>query len=59
MLFSPTKGEQHFSVLGAHESMFIEPLGMTILGAHLCILGYFSASKMECSGGQTYIVTLG
>lgn len=30
-----------------------------LLGVHLCILGYFGASKMECSGGQTYIVTLG
>ena len=53
------KGNHLFAALGVHESVSIELLCMTILGAHLCILGYFDASKMECSGGQTYVVTLG
>lgn len=53
------KGNHIFAALGVHESVCIEPLCMTILGAHLCILGYFGASKMERSGGQTDIVTLG
>lgn len=52
-------GNHLFAALGVHESICIEPLCVTILGAHLCILGYFGARKMECSGGQTYIVTSG
>lgn len=54
-----SKGNHLFAAQGVHESIGIEPLCVTILGAHVYILGYFGASKMECSGGQTNIVTSG
>lgn len=53
------KRNHFFTALCVHESICIEPLCMTILGAHLYILGYFGDSKVECPGRQTNIVTLG